>query len=264
MAEADLVGNARRVYKSFVLTLRKLLVEEKQQFDLVVGPGDSGAVMVKFTQYVYEVLQIPPPKFLWLPVLRPSQEYFDQASLKAEEQIEVFSKTVRKQISTEVIGRILFVDDEIGQGEAMQVAISAVAKARGQHQLADHVTVLAEDHGFAADKIELPNTVVEFRPFSAYVGGIYNAIFWLIPSRFEEPIKQALRGKKVDSDKYPMSILLNVPLKELANGYPIFSYRFHELVAARVPNLPALQKEFQDYIRRVTNEIIFNRKPSWD
>lgn len=220
--------------------------------------------MVKFTQYVYEILKIPQPKFLWLPVLRPSQEYFDQASLKAEEQIEALAKTVLKQVAPEVVRRILFVDDEIGRGEALQVAISAVQRAQKQYQLAYHVTVLAEDRGFAADKIELPNTVVEFQPFSAPVGGIYNAIFWLIPSRLEKPIKQALKDQKVDSDKYPMSILLNVPLKELANGHPIFSYRFHELVASRVPNLPSLQKGFQDYIRRVTNEIILGREPSWD
>ena len=60
----NLGEDALRVLRSYVRTLRALLVKESKQFDLVVGPGDSGAVMVKFTEYVYEALGLPKPRII--------------------------------------------------------------------------------------------------------------------------------------------------------------------------------------------------------
>ncbi|OGC56198.1 hypothetical protein A2797_00820 [candidate division WWE3 bacterium RIFCSPHIGHO2_01_FULL_48_15] len=251
----NLGEDALRVLRSYVRTLRALLVKESKQFDLVVGPGDSGAVMVKFTEYVYEALGLPKPRIISLPVFRSSEE----ESLPEAQQIEDLSKS---QIVNSIGGRsILFVDDEIGKGEAAKITLAIIKELQEQSRTLDCVT-LAEDAGFTTAKrrkIEKSlATKIEFRPFSKHKDKLYNAIFWFIPPELEDSIQHALKELNIEGDKYPMSILLNTPIKKLSNGVPVFSYEMHKSVAQKVPNLNRLQKSFQVHVRGLVQEALKN------
>ncbi len=242
---ADLGLNAEEVFAGFVRVLTRCLSE--QTFDLILAAGDSGSAMAGFAQLVYEEVGLSVPPVVLLPVFQRK----DSSETEFRAQEHVLIELARQQLHGVRPQNVLVLDDEIRDGNAVGIALAAVRAATGA--IDQHVVLLAEDQGFTAEKLQISGVVLNFRPFSVEHDGISNAIFWFIPFKYQDPVKLALRSVvsgEGDRDKWPMLLLLNAPVKLRVNGKPEFSHEIHQKVLALEPNLPKLQRDFQELVRR--------------
>lgn len=94
--------------KDFVTTIKSLFIQQQEKFDLLVGAGNSGAIMVGLTKIAYKLTGNPLPHVLLLPIKRYQQG--DSGSLFDN---SVFQKDVDKFSSNaSPISNVLYVDDE--------------------------------------------------------------------------------------------------------------------------------------------------------
>ena len=240
MSKVNLGDNALNVFKSFIHTLQQEL--NNKEFDVILAAGDSGAVMVEFTKIIYKVLNKDLPKVVLLPVYRYSNAIKDIVLL----QEDTLEQEAAKQLNGAKANKILFVDDEIGSGDTLTLSLKSVLSASGGQNV--NCTVLAESDTFSG-RVDIPTVKVDFQQFSTHKG-IYNAIFWFIPSEYEEPVQKTLSRlyPDTDSSKLPMNVLLGAPTKQIVDGKPAWSNEVEAKVKAELPNLPELQQSFRGYV----------------
>jgi len=248
MTDINLGDNGLKVFKAFVRELAKTIKDE--EFDIVLAAGDSGAVMVEFTKIVFEQLGQKTPPMVLLPVYR----YSNATDKDLSSQEKNLEKEAAKQFKGHQVNKILFVDDEIGSGDTLSASLKAIMTVSKSDKV--DCTVLAESDTFD-EKVNIPDVKINFRAFSEHKG-IYNAIFWFIPTEYEQPVQEVLTilYPNLDADKWPMNILLGAPVKQIVNGEPSWSYEIEDRVKAKLTNLPELQKQFRTYVEKLAAETL--------
>jgi len=199
--------------------------------------------MADFTRRVYLKNERSFPPLTLLPIFNLR----NSTPQELEGQDKALQVIASPQLQHKKPYEILFIDDEIGTGDTIKTALQTVMDVTRINRTRCYV--LAEDDGFDSN-LGKDGVSIVFKPFSKYIN-ISNAIFWFIPYKYERPVKEAIKnipGLVGDFDKWPMNILLNVPIKYRQNGLPIFGYEYHKKVKSLLPNLDELQKEFQDYV----------------
>lgn len=250
MSKVNLGDNALDVFKSFIRALQEQLAS--QNFDLILVAGDSGAVMVEFTKIIYKVLDKDLPEVVLLPVYR----YSNATEEVLRQQEKTLEQEAAKQLNGTRVNRVLFVDDEIGSGDTLTASLRAIMVVSESQYV--HCTVLAENDSFSGT-IDIPAVKIDFQPFSKHKG-VYNAVFWFIPSEYEQPVERVLSRlyPNVDSSKWPMNVLLDAPIKQIANGKAAWSNEVEAKVKAELANLPELQQSFRSYIEDIIIKTIKN------
>lgn len=228
----------------FIKTFKRLLVNDKRRFDLVVGAGDSGQLMVYITRLVYEMLKINMPQTIVAPIYRHADEaetiLFDNSQLAAD----------YSDISVSNVQNILFVDDEIGSGNATKGMLDLLIKLIKKSGKVLTYTIIAEDGGFDLKSIQIQNVKIEFISPKTRAENVFNAISYIIPAEYEQPIKNALQYEIKDlNSKQVMNILLNLPIKEFNNGKPRFTFQMHEMAKKLISNLPKLQEGYRSHLK---------------
>lgn len=222
--------------KAYVQAIRNL-IKQGEQFDAIAVAGDSGQLAARITEEVYRQLGKSVPPKLVAPIYRHADEaetiLFDNTVLAS--QFEDWKSKPLKHV--------LFVDDEIGSGNAARGMLSLLLKI---HPDVESITIVAEDGGFDCPS-EIRGVKARFIPASTRVSGVYNAISHTVPWRFHEPLEAVLADEPDLNDKQVMCTLLNLPTKEFNDGKPVFNDRLIERARAKLPDFTALQKEYQEY-----------------
>lgn len=235
--------------QKFVHSLYKLLITNNRKFDMVVGAGNSGQIMVWITRVVYTFLKLPFPQNIVFPLYRykdfPKKILFDNSTIVQNYSSIKISQDVKN---------ILFVDDEIERGNSIEATIKILRVLhKGQENF--NFTVIAEDgrEGFEFNK----NIHIEYIFSKKKIEGVYGALSYLIPEIYKDPIQKILEKKiKSVNNKKIMCILLQLPIKEPNNGKPQFTFRFQEVVKKEVPKLEELQYGYQEYLKRKIKKSI--------
>ena len=208
---------AKEIFKNYIALLYKLVVKEKNDFDLIIGAGDSGAVMAKVAEIFYQKINKKIPPILHLPLQRyaepgiPHGEYFEN---------KVLIPQIKKQLKNiKLFKKVLFVDDEIMRGWTAKTSIELVLSALPKNKIADRVlyTIVAENHWFQWH-YDLPPVSIRYYAFSKKIPGVNGAVFEMISDLEWKSIKLNGMGKRP-----LLNIILNGVRKSRSGLTPVFT-----------------------------------------
>lgn len=242
---------AQHVFKRYIALLYRLCVEEGNDYDLLVGPGDSGAVMVHFAELFYKVLEKQVPPKLLFPVQRyvdPDDErsgLFDNSALLP---------TVAEQLASRAPSRVLFVDDEIWQANSASASARLLVSAIPAEKKLSRVvfTIVAENHGFEWH-YDLPPIAIQYYAFSKRIVGVNNAILRLLSEDQQTLLNQLtqpyLERPEIDGQTRKMDILFNGYVKVSSRAHGVAPHYKHIS-----PHAELLQ--FKDEVEARLTELI--------
>lgn len=251
-SQPDLGEVGRRNFTAFVKTTAKLIKDLKEGFDLLVGSGDSGIAMVKFTEFIYDGLGIKSPPSIQIPIFRfrakdvPEGKSFDNSVLQP--------MVKRQWPHLNKIKSILFVDDEVGEGFTAKISLQLIIDTIGDQSEELNYFIVAEDQGFIW-KWRFPRVRVKFIPFIKHTKGVYNAISYIIPYELEKPIKEIYSEEEFGS-KARMDALLGLPIKKLINGKPVWSNEYLGNLKREISNFEDLQNRFEEFSRNLIHQSL--------
>lgn len=220
---------AQHVFKRYIALLYRLCVEEGNDYDLLVGPGDSGAVMVYFAELFYKVLEQQVPPKLLLPVQRyvdPENEHsgiFDNSALLP---------SAAEQLAGHTPSRVLFVDDEIWQANSASASARLLVGALLAEKKLSRVvfTIVAENHGFEWHH-DVPPVAIQYYAFSKRIIGVNNSILRFLSEAqqraLDEFTKIYLHPTEIDGQTRKMDLLFNGQVKVLSGeggGCPAYRH----------------------------------------
>jgi hypothetical protein len=245
--ERDIIAEATRHLQGFVAVVQELALARAVNFDLLVSGGNTGLVMMYITERIYNHLGVHVPPKLALPIFRYAPGFLDNPAYLHD------NSALQEDVESCLLGsprlrNVLFVDDEIRAGITALTILRLLRAWQRLHQggVPIEYYIVAENQGFNA-RNSLPDASLRFFPYAAQKENWNNVIACLVPQEFEEPIKKVFPDQ-VLMFHHRMNILLGLPLKEFNGGKPRFGYEVHDEVAARVSELPALQKGFREFL----------------
>ncbi len=231
--------------KAYVRTI-KHLIEKNEHFDAIVAAGDSGQLTARITEEVYKALGKPVPLTLTAPIYRHADEaetiLFDNTSLAPQ-----FVSWKNKPLDN-----ILFVDDEIGVGNAVRGMLDLLLELAPNIQA---LTIVAEDGGFDCP-VEIRGVKTTFISTQKRIPHVFNAISYSVPWEFKEPLNKVLADEPGLNDKQIMCTLLGLPTKEFHDGHPEFNERLIERAEARLPELKDMQQRYEKYFQNQIGEYV--------
>jgi len=246
MTDFDYNKLAHNSLNKFVATVYKAINDN--EYDLILAGGDSGNIMAWITEVIYQELRLAVPKKITLPTYRHSDEaetiIFDNRILKSQ---------INKSVIDKKLTNVLFVDDEVGEGNTIRGFLSALAEVTTDRPV---VTFIAENEDFEPQSV--PGWKIDFRIPQPKVDKVWNAISYILPYvDFVIPTKNVLEPVMSElNDKQVMTTLLNLPLKEWDNGHPRFTWKYINLCNKKISNFKDLQAGVQKYMREQISEQI--------
>jgi hypothetical protein len=234
---------AHNSLNSFVATVQKAI--KSSDYDLILAGGDSGSIMAWITEVIYTELGKVAPQKIVLPSYRHSDDaetiLFDNRIFKSDITLSITNPK-----------RILFVDDEIGEGNTIRGVLSVLAEVITSRP---KVTLIAENEDFDPSLVE--GWEVEHLIPQMRAEGVFNAISYITPARFEDPVKLLLAPLIHNlNDKNVMATLLNLPIKQWNDGQPEFSWRYRDLCLEKLAGFAETQTEYQAYLKGLIHEQI--------
>lgn len=201
------------VFKRFIATMYKLVVEQSIKYDVIIIGGNTGLAMARFTQSFYETVKVEPPV-----VLKTTPQRYKPGTKHEDEKPEnlfdnsVLINDIKNQIRDYKIGQfknILFVDDEIYLGSTAKTCIDILSRVANDQKL--HYTIIAEDSGFTG--FDLPENVeMKFIPFSKEIDGFYNMIMSIIPNEINRELELVFPHDEIPFHKR-INLLLGLSYK---------------------------------------------------
>lgn len=240
---------AEQIFKKFIALLYRLIVVEKNRFDLIIGAGDSGAALAMIAKIFYIRLKKKPPQVLLIPTTRftkldvPWGDFLDNKTL-----IPKIKNDLKNRKSP--IKNVLFVDDEIRSAYSAKESIRVVINAAPKRIIPNRVlyTIVAENHGFEWH-YNIPPVAIRYYAFSNLKRGINNAIFEIIPDSIWHKANDKL---PIKSRKELANLLLNRLSKRLKNKTPYFKEFSENEITKQFPQykqtLKAIQKRIDKLI----------------
>lgn len=262
---------ALKNFGKFVKVIRELLVDKRSlraialkniKFDLIIGAADSGIGVLKFTELIYEQLELPLPKTIQIPIIR----FKDPKMLWADSDVFYFDSSallpeVKEELkNTERVQNILFVDDEISiKGSTFLTCLKLVSDALGDRiRYPLNCYIVAEDHQFKVKNFD-PNIKVHFFPFSKGIHEVYSVISYIVPWEIEKQIKEHFSEEELNS-KRRLNLLLGLPAKERINNKGEFVYKYRDLANERIENFKELQEQFRAYLEQLIKDSLNKEK----
>ena len=243
----DIGQEAEYRLQKFVSTIHNLIVSRDIHFDLLVCGGNTGLVMAYITERVYAHIGITPPAKLVLPIYRYYPGFLDDPEhLFDNSHLQSYVESALDKLSS--LHNVLFVDDEIGLGITASTILGFLYGWQQSHHSHKgfNYYIVAEDQGFKVEN-RLSGVNINFVPYAYEIEGWNNIIACIVPAKYENPVVQIF-PEHILPFHQRMNILLDLPIKEFANGQPRFSSGFLEKAKEAMPNLSLLQKEFRSFL----------------
>lgn len=233
------------VFKKYIAWLYRLVVEEKNNFDLIIAPADSGTFIAEAARMFYTTIKKRAPKIVVLPILRYKKLGIDTGK-------HYDNSTLLPQVSKELAGlkrlkSVLFVDDEIALAytakEAIRLALDAVPKKI----IANRViyTILAENHAFEW-RYDIPPVAIKYCAFSNKTKGVNGAIFEIIADKVWKKFQE------VDStiSKKKIACLFSSGLiKAIEDGKPVLSNKILVTIKREILDFETYKENFLKYVK---------------
>lgn len=241
----------------------QLIAQNKENFDLIIAPGNSGIMMGKITEMTYEYLGIKSPPILKMPIyLR------DRTGKRIKFDNSVLIPQIKKQLkNVKNLNKILFVDDEINQNDpkTARVVLNLI-KGSVSEKLANKVSVFIVAEGRwkgILRNIDISGFKIKFMPFEIADKkewkGIFNFVSYEIPWKIQEQIRKYYSDKIIGS-KEMFCILFGEPIKLFNNGKPTLSHKWEPILKRKVGNFSKLQGSFKIHIKTLIKETIEEQK----
>lgn len=202
------------VFKRYIALLYRLCVVENNQYDLLIGPGDSGAVMVYFAELFYKALGINLPTKLAIPIQR-----FKTRDKKSGKYDNSTLAPLEKGCVVESLSKILFLDDEICEANSASECAKLVTRDLPEIQKHNRIlfTIIADNHGFEWH-YDVPPVAIQYYSFSRRNKGKNNAALRILSDEdqailngFTEPYLD--KEDKADGQTKKMNLLFNGMVK---------------------------------------------------
>ncbi|MBI4097891.1 MAG: hypothetical protein HY426_02520 [Candidatus Levybacteria bacterium] len=227
---------ARERIKMFSAAVTRQLLDEKQDFDLIMGPGNSGLFMSKIAKLVYEELQKEIPLIVNVPIERILEEDTVTKLLVGDVKIpSIENKTAN----------ILFVDDEIMRGLTAKVSFELLIQINPGIEHID-ATIIAENHFFEWHW-DLPKVSVKFFAYARLIQWINGTIGHFIPDELFEKIKKEI--SEVETHNDAMAAVVGGGLKKVADSKPYYDLGVNEVLKTKIGNYEEKQKELMNELR---------------
>lgn len=243
--------------KKFASTIYHLLIEKKIKVDLVVGAGNSGVVLTRLTKIIlnHYGLNIP---FLNIPVYRYKPHKTGEDRYEGNEEVKFDNNVLLPLVKRELknlknIKTVLFVDDEISEGNSAKAVLKLLIKSLSNNRI--NYLIVAEDQGFKIQKNEFPNIRVKFYPYAREIEGLSNVISYNVPYEIKQEILKHLSEGKLMARKH-MNILLSEPLKEFNKKNPSYTHEFEGVLKKEIPNFSEIQDQYINYLKNILFEGI--------
>lgn len=245
----DLRPEAEATFERMVRILGEIINGEPP--DLVMAAGDSGLSSVALAKLVYECLVRPVPPSVVFPLFRATDSQWRTTGIDITPHIE----EARQFRPHHKVHTVLFVDDEIGSGGTFRACMDLLFSMRVCLDLPLRVLVVAEDLSFRPPG--LSDADVEFKPFGRREEGI-SMTSRLIPPEFERQVRRILAPQETQSLfwKRATNVLLDLPVKELTDRGPRWTYRFRDVVASRLPTIHAERAAFSACLDRLARAAL--------
>ncbi len=235
---------AKSRIKMFVAALCRQLIDFKENYDLLLGSGNSGLFMTKIALMTYESLNITTPSFSNLPIYRFKE---DGETLHDNSFLVTYVKEQLKGLQP--ISNILFVDDEIMRGLTAKECYSLILKA---YPNINHLnaTIIAENHFFEWH-YKMPNVSMSFFAYSPLIQGLNGNIGYFIPQKLFDNIQQSV--PEVKSYNQSMAIVIGGGIKKIENNKGHFDF---DIELALKNNLIDYEKQKNTLLEELQNLVI--------
>ncbi len=249
----DIKQKALSNLKGFVKVITNLVKDNKIQFDLIIGSGDTGIAMVKLTEMIFSELNIPIPTKLVVPYYRFTKKYMGEG--ETFQNNAALLPEIKKQLKDlRNIQSILFVDDEIGKGRIVKGFIEFVIQGREEVcQNNPSLYIVAEDRSYNKDQALEALANVQYCPF-AESEPMGNAISHIVPLEIKEAIAKSY------GNLYPkeeLNALLDLPIKDKReNEKPVWSYDLLDDLKKKIINFNKLQLKLELYLKDFITKAI--------
>lgn len=220
---------AKERIKMFSAAVTRQLLEEKQVFDLVTGPGNSGLFMTKITQLVYEELGKEVPQTVNIPIERILQGDTVTKLLVGKVKIPTLGNKIN----------VLFVDDEIMRALTAKASFELLLESNSNIEHID-ATIIAEGHFFEWH-YDLPKVSVKFFAYARLIQWINGIIGHFIPDDLFEQIKQVLPDVETHNDA--MAIVIGGGLKRIKENEPYYDLGINSILKDKIKNYEVRQEE---------------------
>lgn len=212
------------------------LTSKKIKFDLIVGPGDSGAGMAKCAEMFFIEKMNKSPPIIKIPFYRSWHK----------PNMTHVTKTVKAQLTKIKLKNILFVDDEIGSGETLK-GVSKILLNLKNTSTKPNIYVVAETKGLKKF-YKIDGAKIKFLPFAKRIKkGVYNVVSKSIPFEIERQILRKYSDSELGSTQR-FNILLGEPIKNIQRGKPFYTYEWNRKLKKEIIGFDTLQKNFKKYI----------------
>jgi hypothetical protein len=256
----NLAGLSEMNFKRFAAALYRLIELDCQAFDMILVGGNTGLVMAKFAQLVYEHLGKVAPY-----VIKTTPQRYIPGKEETEDNLfdnSILELDIRNQLIDYRIpsgANVLFVDDEISAGTTAKVCLTALANALLDPLKQINFHIIAEDQGYRG--LDLENSglgekvSVVFLPFAPGIDGLSNVITYVVPHEIKLHLSNIFPDHLLSPHKL-CNILLDLPVRDKDTALCGFSYRLNRIARESIPELAQLQIGFLQYVRRLVEEAV--------
>lgn len=255
------------IFNSYIALLYNLIFVERNKFNLIIGPADSGTFMASVCEMLYGILDLPVPKILILPVQRYERPCTDTGPEFNNEHLIDYVKAELTDLKE--FGNILFIDDEISERAlTAKAAISAVCKSIPADSKPKRLlyTIIAENHGFQW-RYDLDPVAIRYYAFGNKIRDgqhhINGSIFYTIGDEIFEKYKNfelqcdELTPKPIER-KHLAAILTDGRLKTSKDKIPVLTEDFLDEIKRQVIDFEQDKTQFINDVVKLIREVIDN------
>lgn len=231
--------------KMFVASICRQLVDFNENYDLVLGAGNSGLFMTKITEMTYEHLNIKTPLILNLPIYR-----FKEDGTTPNNNSFLAQQVKEKIQNLNSISNILFVDDEIMRALTAKECFNLILQANTNINHFN-ATIIAENHFFEWH-YKIPKVSISFFAYSPLIQGFNGNIGYFIPEDLYKEVSSLI--SEAVSYNHAMAIVIGGALKRKDNnGNPHFDFAVEASLKNKITNYEdkksSLMNKLQELVR---------------
>lgn len=237
---------AKSRIKMFVGSICRQLIDLKENYDLLLGAGNSGLFMTRIARMTYKYLNVKTPLILNLPIYRFKE---DGATLHSNSFLSPQVNTTLKKLHN--INNILFVDDEIMRGLTVKECLDLILKINPK---INHLnaTIIAENHFFEWH-YKMPKVSINFFAYSPLIQGLNGNIGYFIPEDLYNEISAILNDGL--SYNHVMAIVVTGALKRKDNnGNPYFDFTIEPKLKNKIINYGERKSSLLSELQELTKE----------
>lgn len=214
--------------KMFAASICRQLIDFKEDYDLILGAGNSGLFMTKIAEMTYKYLSLKLPPILNLPIYRFKE---DKTVINDNSFLAPLVKEALDSLNT--VNNVLFVDDEIMRALTAKECLNLVLKAKpNMNHL--NAAIIAENHFFEWHH-KMTKVSISYFAYSPLIQGFNENIGHFIPEDLYKEVLNLMNEPL--SYNQVMAILIGGGIKRKDNkGNQYFDYILNPSLKSKIVN----------------------------